>query len=133
MRIQLAFDLSRLAVDFGNARDKRFAGGFSLTLWDYEDASGVRRPNKYRPRISIKHIDSKRALKGFTSARDPDPVDLIPDWSETGEPEGGPFRGHFLDLRTVAFAVTDRGHSLSRHATHSASNMGRARPKAMAS
>jgi|HubBroStandDraft_4_1064222.scaffolds.fasta_scaffold00010_75 hypothetical protein len=108
----LPFDLSRLAVDFGNARDKRFAGGFSLTLWDYEDAQGVRRPNKYRPRISIKHIDSKRALKGFTSARDPDPVDLIPDWSETGEPEGGPFRGHFLDLRTLAFVLTDRGHSL---------------------
>ncbi len=33
----LPFDLSRLAVDFGNAKDKRFAGGFSLALWDWAD------------------------------------------------------------------------------------------------
>ena len=109
----LPFDLSRLAVDFGNARDKRFAGGFSLALWDWVDASGKRRINKFRPRIAIKHIDSKRALKGFTSTRDPDPVDLIPEGSETGDPEDAhKFRGHFLDLRTLAFVLTDRGHSL---------------------
>lgn len=109
----LPFDLSRLAVDFGNAKDKRFAGGFSLALWDWTDATGKRRINKFRPRIAIKHIDSKRALKGFTGARDPDPVDLIPEGSETGEPEDEKFRGHFLDLRTLAFVLTDRGHSLA--------------------
>jgi hypothetical protein len=109
----LPFDLSRLAVDFGNAKDKRFAGGFSLALWDWADETGKRRINKYRPRIAIKHIDSKRALKGFTGARDPDPVDLIPEGSETGEPEDEKFRGHFLDLRTLAFVLTDRGHSLA--------------------
>ncbi len=75
--------------------------------------TGERRINKYRPRVAIKHIDSKRALKGFTGARDPDPVDLIPEGSETGEPEDDcKFRGHFLDLRTLAFVLTDRGHSL---------------------
>ncbi len=105
----LPFDLSRLAVDFGNAKDRRFAGGFSLALWDWADETGKRRINKYRPRIAIKHIDSKRALKGFTGARDPDPVDLIPEGSETGEPEDEKFRGHFLDLRTLAFVLTDRG------------------------
>ena len=109
----LPFDLSRLAVDFGNARDKRFAGGFSLALWDYDDEDGKRQINKYRPRIAIKHIDSKRALKGFTGTLDADPVDLIPEGSETGEPEDEyKFRGHFLDLRTLAFVLTDRGHSL---------------------
>ena len=75
----LPFDLSRLAVDFGNAKDKRFAGGFSLALWDWVDATGKRRINKFRPRIVIKHIDSKRALKGFTGTLDADPVDLIPE------------------------------------------------------
>jgi hypothetical protein len=109
----LPFDLSRVAVDFGDAKDKRFAGGFSLALWDWDDGTGKRRINKYRPRIAIKHIDSKRALKGFTGARDPDPVDLIPEGSETGEPEDEKFRGHFLDLRTLAFVLTDRGHSLA--------------------
>jgi hypothetical protein len=109
----LPFDLSRVAFDFGNAKDKRFAGGFSLALWGWVDKTGKRRINKFRPRIAIKHIDSKRALKGFTGARDPDPVDLIPEGSETGEPEDEKFRGHFLDLRTLAFVLTDRGHSLA--------------------
>ncbi len=109
----LPFDLSRVAFDFGNAKDKRFAGGFSLALWEYQDKDGKWRINKYRPRIAIKHIDSKRALKGFTGARDPDVVDLIPEGSETGEPEDEKFRGHLLDLRTLAFVLTDRGHSLA--------------------
>ena len=107
----LPFDLSRVGSDFTTARG-RFAGGFSLGLWTY-DKDGKRLPDKYRPRIGIKHIDSKRALKGFTARRDPDRSDLIPEGSETGEPEDGvKFRGHFLDLRTLAFALTDRGHSL---------------------
>jgi len=110
----LPFDLSRLAVGFGNAKDRRFAGGFSLALWDWKDDTGTRRINKHRPRIAIKHIDSKRALKGFTGTLDADPVDLIPEGSETGEPEDKyKFRGHFLDLRTLAFVLTDRGHSLA--------------------
>ncbi len=55
-----------LGDDFGPARSGRFSGGFSLALWDYEDKHGQRRIDKYRPRIVIKHIDSKRALKGLT-------------------------------------------------------------------
>ncbi len=85
-----------------------------LALWDWVDKTGKRRINKHRPRIAIKHIDSKRALKGFTGTLDADPVDLIPEGSTTGEPEDKyKFRGHFLDLRTLAFVLTDRGHSLA--------------------
>lgn len=108
----LPFDLSRIACDFTEARG-RFARGFSLGLWAYEDQNGDERSNKYRPRIAIKHIDSKRALKGFTARRDPDASDLIPEGSEDGNPISGyKFRGHLLDLRTLAFALTDRGHTL---------------------
>ncbi len=108
----LPFDLSRIARDFGNARG-RFAGGFSLGLWSYLDAAGVEHPDKYRPGICIKHIDSKRALKAFTSRKGPDRDDLIPEGSETGEPEEKyKFRGHFLDLRTLVFALTDQSHTL---------------------
>ena len=108
----LPFDLSRVACDFTNARG-RFAGGFALELWSYTDQDGKVHHNPHRPRIGIKHIDSKRALKGFTGCHNPDRVDLIPDGSGTGEPEPGfTFRGHFLDLRTVAFALTDRAYSL---------------------
>jgi hypothetical protein len=106
------FDISRVACDFTNAR-KRFAGGFSLDLWSYyKDGSERRHP--FRPSICIKHIDSKRALKGFTGRRTPDEADLIPEGSTTGNPEKGfIFRGHFLDLRTLAFALTDRGYTLA--------------------
>ncbi|MBI5869642.1 MAG: hypothetical protein HZB44_01605 [Actinobacteria bacterium] len=101
----LPFDLSRLAIHAGEARDKKFAGGFSLAIW------GSKRPNSHRPRLSIKNIDSKRALKGFMRHPNPDPEDLIPE----GEIEPDPnyvFRGHFLDLRTLVFALTDKGHTL---------------------
>ncbi len=108
----LPFDLSRLAVDVKTARG-RFAGGFSLGLWTFANGKGQELPSMHRPRIGIKQIDSKRALKGFTSRSTPDAVDLIPDDSTTGEPEKGfKFRGHFLDLRTLAFALTDRSYSL---------------------
>jgi hypothetical protein len=105
------FDISRVACNFTNAR-RRFAGGFSLGLWSYrKDGSESR--HQFRPSICIKHIDSKRALKGFTGRRTPDDADLIPEGSTTGEPEEGYiFRGHFLDLRTLAFALTDRGYTL---------------------
>lgn len=109
----LPFDLSRLARDFSAARG-RFAGGFSLGLWSYVDELAIEHENKFRPRIAIKHIDGKRALKGFTARNSCDPEDLIPDESPDGEPEEGfKFRGHFLDLRTLAFALTDRGYSLA--------------------
>jgi hypothetical protein len=106
------FDISRVAIDATNARG-RFSGGFSLGLWDYIDEAGNEQREYHRPAICIKHIDSKRALKGFTSRRKPDQVDLIPEGSKSGEPEEGYiFRGNFLDLRTLAFALTDKGHSL---------------------
>jgi hypothetical protein len=108
----LPFDLSRIAHDVTNARG-RFAGGFSLGIWSYLDKMGNEHLNKFRPCIGIKHIDSKRALKGFTGRKDPDKTDLIPEDSFNGEAEQGyKFRGHFLDLRTLAFALTDRGYSL---------------------
>ena len=108
----LPFDLSRIACGGKSARG-RFAGGFALEVWSYLDEAGIERHNPQRPRIAIKHIDSKRALKAFTGCRQPDRVDRIPEGSTSGEPDQGyVFHGHFLDLRTLAFALTDRGYSL---------------------
>lgn len=108
----VVFDLSRLAISVHEAR-KQFAGGFSFVLWDRDDKNGKAVENDFRPRLAIKHIDSKRSLKGFTSAKNTDDVDRIPDGSTTGKPEQGYVtRGHFIDLRTLAFALTDRGFSL---------------------
>lgn len=105
------FDIARVARNFTNAR-RRFAGGFSLDLWSYGNDS-TEKSHPFRPSICIKHIDSKRALKGFTGRQKPDEEDLIPEGSVTGSSEEGfIFRGHFLDLRTLAFALTDRGYTL---------------------
>jgi hypothetical protein len=108
----LPFDLSRIAHGVTNARGK-FEGGFSFSLWEYIDSAGSRRPHKYRPRIRLKHIDSKRALIRLGSRREPDPSDQVPEGSTTGAPEPGyVFEGHFLDLKTLAFALTNQSHSL---------------------
>ena len=106
------FDISRIARDNAVARG-RYAGGFSLGLWTYLDKKGRERRNSYRPRVIIKHIDAKRALISFTARKSPDRDDLIPDGSATGKPKKGyKFQGHFLDLRTLAYALTDKAHSL---------------------
>ena len=107
------FDISRVACDSTNAR-RRFAGGFSLNLWSYNEDEGEYR-DQFRPSICIKHIDSKRALKGFTGRSHPDKEDRIPEDSTTGKPEEKYiFRGHFLDLRTLAFALTDKSYTLEK-------------------
>jgi hypothetical protein len=108
----LPFDLSRIACDVTDARG-RFAGGFSLGFWSRSDKRHSDRSNRFRPRIAIKQIDNKRALKGFTGRYNPDKADLIPEESTDGKPEKAyRFRGHFLDLRTLAFALTDKSYSL---------------------
>ena len=113
----LPFDLARVATWAGSARG-RFNGGFSFALWHYIDSNGKPQENRFRPRVVVKHVDSKRALKAFTSSREPDPEDQIPEGSEDGQPNARyGFRGHFLDLRTLAFALTDRGFSLDSACT----------------
>lgn len=90
------FDLSRLAEYAAEARDHgknaRFQGGFSLALWT--DADG--KPADWRPTVRVKSIDSKRSLKGFSKVE-----------------RERYFSGHFLDLRTLAFVLTGKPHSLA--------------------
>jgi hypothetical protein len=113
----LPFDLSRLAWRVGEARNRSggqdpFAGAFSFVLWHYTKA-GDWREGRHRPRLVIKAIDSKRALKGFRKPDIADPKNRIPeDPSATAPDSSWSFRGHLLDLRTLTFALTDRGHTL---------------------
>jgi hypothetical protein len=105
-------DISRLACDSKPARGF-YAGGFSFCLWSYQDRQGRERTDGFRPRVCIKNIDRNRSLIGFTGRNSPDQVDLIPEGSTSGKPQPGyKFRGHFLDLKTLAFALTDEGYSL---------------------
>jgi hypothetical protein len=107
----LPFDLSRLAFDVKEAK-KGARGGFSLVLSTFRDDDDITRENRYRPRITIKNIDSKRSLKTLTHPKDPDPADRVPDDSNGKSDKRFYPPGNFLELRTLAFALTDRGHTL---------------------
>ena len=85
------FDFSRIAVDVAEARwDMR--GGFSFTIWTDDHGQ----PAPFRPRLAVKNLDSKRALKKFRRL-------------ERGKDDHA---GHLLDLRTLVFALTGESHSL---------------------
>jgi hypothetical protein len=101
------FDGSRLAFDVRPARG-RFQGGFSFLLWQYRNRHGVWREDKYRPRITVKSIDSKRAMKRFTVPWEVEPADLVTE----DQSDEVVFGGTLLDLRQLAYALTNKGHSL---------------------
>lgn len=111
--LNLPFDLSRLAVEW-KPRHVAGARGFNLALWDYEDnATGGWTPSRFRPRISIETIDSKRSRIRFGRVKDPKTWWLIPEDDPHAEPDiNYTFLGNFLDLRTLAFALTGEGHTL---------------------
>lgn len=116
------FDLSRIAWHAGDARTGRrasktgsydpYAGGFSFAIWQRGQRINDKRESRYRPRIAIKSIDSKRALKGFRAPGEVDEIDRIPGEGQTEPDKDFGWHGEFLDLRTLAFALTDRGHTL---------------------
>ncbi len=90
----LPFDLSRLAVRAVPGRG-RWRGGFTFYLM----------PSKWDPPIRIKALDSKRAFIEFGSYRDR-------GYRRREAPRHAVFPGRFLDLRTLADALTGEGHSL---------------------
>ena len=107
------FDISRLALDYQPSQG-RFLGGFSFVLFQYRDANGIR-PSAYRPAITVKHMDGKRSFKRFTATIDRDKEDKIPEGAATPKPDDRYiFRGHMLDAKTLAFALTDQSMSLER-------------------
>lgn len=91
----LPFDLSRLAVKFGNARKN----GWSLSLTLRESKrTGDTEIDPERPRIVITSINSKTAFFRLSSRWRPE------EWHN--EPR-------FLDLRTLTFALRNVAFSLS--------------------
>jgi hypothetical protein len=93
----LPFDLSRMAIDHGSARG-HMRGGFSFRLTKAGDD----------PRIRVKHISSRSALIDFA-------VPGEQDVSRSGRREGrtvAPYRGHFVDVRTLAAALLSQRFNL---------------------
>ena len=85
----LPFDLSRLAIHFGKSRKQE--NGISLKL----------SPKPWYPGITIKNRDSKRAFINFTA-----PL------RKKSEKKEKAYRGCFLDLRTLLFALTNQPYAL---------------------
>jgi len=100
----LPFDLSRLARSWHGARRGIYLRGFSFVLFEWEKSPGHFLKHQYRPRLLIKHIDSKRSLIAFATPRR----------GKTTPKKKPPYRGRFLDLRTLGFALTNESYSLSR-------------------
>jgi len=109
----LPFDLSRTAVDVAEARGF-YRGGFSFILSKGKDGSGFTE-RRHRPRVLVKHRDSKGSFISFSKPMSPDQDDLIPEGSADGKPTATySWPGRFLDLRTLAFALTGTSYSLQR-------------------
>lgn len=98
----LPFDLSRLAIDWRPGGGE-YTGGFSLQLFDSVAANGTVYRDMYLPNLRIKSLGSKRQIIGFAAPPRTDPERLD---------RGTPYRGRFLDLRQLAYALTDRSYTL---------------------
>ena len=101
----LLFDLGRIASHWGKATGD-FLGGWSLGVWG-RHLRWRWLDELFHPRIRAKSIDSKRTLYSFgllKKKHDPDPALRH-------------LKGQFTDLRTLAFALTDRSHTLESACT----------------
>lgn len=94
----LPFDLSRVAVGHGSARGPMKCG-FSLRL----------SPNTRRPAVQVKHLNTRAALIRFTHPA----KQLTPRGERRRKLRVPPHRGFFLDVKTLAAALTSRSHSLA--------------------
>ena len=92
----LGFDVSRLRLSWHEGRGL-YAGAFVLRLWEWG-----KKDHRFRPNVVMRRLDNKRTLMAWSGVRD------APD-------DGDEHRSsddHFLDLRTLLFALTNQAHSL---------------------
>ncbi len=98
----LPFDISRLAIDHAEARttkhNKLMQGGFTFKLIE----------NDFYPRVQIKHMSARNSFIQFTT----------PKGQRTSKPNRkkkrkNPIRrGFFIDVKTLAAALTSQSHTL---------------------
>jgi hypothetical protein len=104
----LPFDLSRLAIRHASAR-RSMKGGFSLTL------------SEDWPPVAVKHLSQRAALIRFTgdrpaaetTAEEESDDDSDAETLDETERKIGPDRGYFVDVKTLAAALTSKSHSLA--------------------
>lgn len=94
----LSFDLGRLASHWGEARGEN-RGAFSLGLWGQYDRDGEWHDRRYHPRLIVRSIDPRRTLFSWGPLKKEDA-------------DGASQPARFVDLHTLAFALTDQNHTL---------------------
>jgi hypothetical protein len=99
----LPFDISRIAINHASAR-REMRGGFSF---DLTGKGGD-------PRLRVKHLSPRAALIDFGV---PGEQDAPRAWQKNGQ-RVPTYRGHFVDLRTLASALLSRRFSLRTLATY---------------
>ena len=82
--MNLPFDIARLALSHRPAKSKAMYGGFSLRL------------SANRPNVQIKHLSRNASIIQFE------------------KPHKRASRGYFVDVKTLAFALTNESFSLER-------------------
>ena len=93
----LPFDISRLAVHHGPARDK-MKGGFSFQL----------STDPWKPHVRVKHLSSRMALIDFASTKQRrDNRRMRREKRQAPVP-----RGFFVDLKTISAALLSQSFSL---------------------
>jgi hypothetical protein len=95
----LPFDLSRLAIKHGPSRGK-MRGGFSFQLSQ----------NPWLPRVQIKHLSSRSALIQFAGIKKRTDTRGMRK-RDMSQPLR---RGSFIDVKTIAAALTSQSFSLAR-------------------
>lgn len=99
----LPFDISRLATDHATARASRFnkimRGGFTFKLSE----------NPNNPRVQVKHISSRDSFIQFAAVKG--------QRTSKGNRKKGHYnparRGFFIDLKTLAAALTSQSYTLA--------------------
>lgn len=104
----LPFDISRLASEHSTARASRWnkvmRGGFSFKLSE----------NEFHPRVQIKHVSSRDSFIQFAATKGQRATR-----SDRKKGRMQPVRrGFFIDIKTLAAALTSKSHSLSSLATY---------------
>ncbi len=98
----LLFDLTRVATHFGSGQGQ-YRGGWSLGIWGrYRGRQW--RDRRYHPRFLAKPLDPRRTLFAWGSLAKKDRDRKATD-------------ARFVDLRTLAYALTDRSNTLETACT----------------
>ena len=94
----LPADISRLALGYRTPKKGFFSNGFMFHFNEYtRDGENKPRASLYKPRIEIKSIGDGRPLTSI----------MHPIWDRKTER-----LGYIVDLQTMAFALTEKKHSL---------------------